>query len=81
MMNCWPSGFQLTVCTFLVVLQEREEIVRHVLDHVDLARDQRVHLLRRIGHVDELDAVDLGDLAAGQARGGLGRGLYLGFLT
>ncbi len=34
----------------------------------------------RIGHVDELDAVDLGDLAAGQARGGLAARLVLGVL-
>ena len=50
----------------LVGLQHRNEIVRHLLDHVDLAGDQRVHLLLRVGHVDELDAIDLGDLAAGE---------------
>jgi len=81
MTNCWPSGFQLTIWTALSAFRMGNEIVRHLLDHVDFAGDQRVHLLLRVGHVDELDPVDLGDLAAGEAGGGFGRGLYLGFLN
>ena len=77
MTNCWPSGFQLTSLHVLVLLQDRDQVVRQLLDHVDLAGDQRVHLLLRVGHVDDLDPVDLGDLAAGQARGRLGARLVL----
>ena len=41
------------------------------LEQIDLAVQQRVHLRLRIGDPDPFDAVDLGDLAAGEARGRL----------
>ena len=54
--------------------------MRRLLDQVDLASDQHVHLLLGVGHLDDLDAVDLDDLAAaGQPDGGSPRGLYFGF--
>ena len=48
------------------LLDQRREIGRDLLVVVDLAGDQRVHAVvgRRL---EPLDAVDLGDLAAGRA--------------
>ena len=79
-MKTWPSGFQSTSCDALFLLQDRDQVVRRLLDQVDLAGDQRVHLLLRVGHLDDLDPVDLDHLAAGQARGGLAARLVLGVL-
>ena len=61
----------------LVLLQDRDQVMRRLLDQVDLAGDDRVHLLLRVGHLDDLDPVDLDHLAAGQARGRLGARLVL----
>ena len=49
--------------------EDRREIGRHLLVVVDLAGHQRVHAGGRVGDVEPLDAVDLGDLGAGRARG------------
>ena len=65
----------------LLLLQDRDQVVRWLLDDVDLARGDGVHLLLRIGHLDDLDPVDLHDLAAGQTRGRLGARLVLGVLV
>ena len=50
----------------LGLLQDRQEVDVRVLVEVDLAVDERRHRGLRIGDPDELDAVDLGDLAAGE---------------
>ena len=55
----------------LVLLQQRQQVGRHGLDQVDLAVEQRVHLGLRVGDRDPFDPVDLGHLAAGEARGRL----------
>ncbi len=61
----------------LFLLEDRDQVVRRLLDDVDLARGDGIHLLLRVGHLDDLDAINLDDLAAGQARGRLGTRLVL----
>ena len=55
----------------LVGLQQREEVGRRGFDQVDLAGQQRVRGGGGIGDGQPFDAIDLGDLAAGQHRGRL----------
>ena len=57
-----------------------KQVVLRRLDHVDLALHQRVHRRLLVGDRDPFDPVELGDLAAGQARGRLGARLVLGIL-
>ena len=64
----------------LVGLQDLEEVVLRIFDHVDLALEQCVHDRLLIGHRHPFDAIDLGDLAAGQARRRLAARLVLGIL-
>ena len=49
--------------------QHRQEVGQRVLQEVDLARDERGLRGLWVGHPHELDAVDLGDLAARMPRG------------
>ena len=62
----------------LVLLQHRQEVVRHQLNHVDLAREQRIDRGLAVGDGDPFDSVELGDLAAGQARRRLAARLVVG---
>jgi hypothetical protein len=50
-----------------VLLQHRQEVVRGLLDVVDLSGDQRVDRSLLVGDDAPLDAVDLDHLAAGHA--------------
>jgi len=58
--------------------QQRNEIVRHLLDHVDLTGLSASLALAGPVMSYELDPVDLGDLAAVQAGGGLRALIVLG---
>ena len=60
--------------------QDLEEVVLRRLDHVDLALEQRVHGGLLVGDGHPFDAVELGQLAAGQVRGRFGPRLVLGVL-
>jgi len=51
----------------LVLLQHRQQVVRRSFDHVDFARQESVDLGLAIGDPCPFDAIELGDLAAGQA--------------
>ena len=62
----------------LVLLDDRQQVVRGLLDHVDLALLQGVDRGLRVGDRDPFDPIDLGHLAAGQARGRLGARLVVG---
>ena len=73
-----PHLLVVTSDDVLVLLQDRIEVVLRRFDDVDLAGLQRVHRGLLVGHRQPLDAVDLDDLAAGQARGRLGARLVLG---
>ena len=59
------------------VFSERQQVVRRLLDEVDLAGEQRVDRRLLVGDGAPFDAVDLDHLAAGQARGRLGARLVL----
>jgi hypothetical protein len=62
----------------LVLLQDRQQVVRGRFDHVDLAGEQRVDRRLAVGDGQPFNAVELGDLAAGQARRRLGARLVVG---
>jgi hypothetical protein len=53
------------------------QVVRRLLDEVDLAGEERVDRLLLIGDGAPFDPVDLDDLAAGQTRRRLGARLVL----
>ena len=63
-----------------VLPQHREQVMGRRLDHVDLAGQERVDRRLMVGDRAPLHAVDLRDLAAGEARGRLCPGLVLGEL-
>ena len=73
--DCWSTSLM-----FLSFASSGSRSWPRRLDHVDLAVLQRGDLGLRVGHRDPFDAVDLDDLAAGQARRRLGARLVLGVL-
>ena len=62
----------------LVGLEQAVQVEGRRLDEVDLAGKQRIDGLQMVGHGVPFDAVDLGDLAAGQPRDRLGARLVVG---
>ena len=60
-----------------ILAQNRQQVVRRLLDEVDLAGDQRVDGGLLVGDLLPFDAVDLRHLAAGQTRHGLRARLVL----
>ena len=71
-MMIWrPCGFQPYSAMFLSFLSIGEEVGRRHLDDVDLALQQCIDRGRRVADGEPFDAIDLGDLAAGQHRGRL----------
>jgi hypothetical protein len=61
-------------------LQNRNEIVRRLLDIIDLAVNERVHLRLIVRDVDPLDAIELGDLDPGHPARRLGARHVIGVL-
>ena len=72
-----PSGFSVMSWTFLSALSSGVQVEGRRLDEVDLAGPQRIDGLQVVGHGVPFDAVDLGDLAAGQAARRLGARLVV----
>ena len=62
----FPKGIGHDDLDVLVLLQHRQQVVRRSLDHVDFARQESVDLGLAIGDPYPFDAIELGDLAAGQ---------------
>ena len=68
----WPERRRIDDLDVRVLLQQPQQVVRRLLDEVDLARQQRIDGLLLVGDREPFDAVDLDDLAAGETGGRLG---------